>query len=88
MLPSTADVRRRRSANAGYDFKNKGLPPYQWSTRDGNFLRYVTPEPGVNLHRYERKQVGLYGPRGYIEALGKDHLTARAGVVDLDQLRR
>lgn len=70
-----------------YDFKNKGLPPYQLVDADGNFLRYVTPEPGVNLHRYERKQVGLYGPRGYIEALGKDHLTARR-VVDLDQLRR
>jgi hypothetical protein len=70
-----------------YDNVRKGLPPYQLVDDDGNFLRYVTPEPGVNLRRYERKQVGLYGPRGYIESLGKDHLTARR-VVDLDQIRR
>jgi len=63
------------------------LPPYQLTDKDGNTLQYVSPAPGVNLNRYVKKQVGLYGQRGYLETLKKQHVTAQR-VIDLDRHRR
>jgi hypothetical protein len=64
-----------------------GLPPYQLTDRDGNTLQYVSAAPGVNLNRYVKKQVGLYGQRGYLETLKKQHIVAQR-VVDLDRHQR
>lgn len=64
-----------------------GLPPYQLTDKDGKTIQYVSPAPGVNLNRYVKKQVGLYGQRGYLETLKKQHLMAER-VVDLDRHRR
>jgi hypothetical protein len=64
-----------------------GTPPYQLVDQNGRTLQFVSPAPGVNLSRYVKKQVGVYGQRGYLESLKKQHITAQA-VVDLDRHRR
>jgi len=57
-------------------------PPYALLDAEGDVLHYVSPTPGLNLHRYMRKQVGIFGHRGYQQSLKKPHLTAER-VVDL-----
>lgn len=59
-------------------------PPYALLDAEGNVIQYVSPEPGFNLHRYVRKQVGIYGQRGYIPSLNKQHLTAER-IIELDR---
>lgn len=59
-------------------------PPYALLSADGDVLQYVYPSPGLNLHRYERKQVGIYGQRGLNTALNKPALTAER-IVDIDR---
>ncbi|MFO0872305.1 MAG: hypothetical protein U0935_25535 [Pirellulales bacterium] len=62
-------------------------PPYALLDDNGKVLQYVTPSPGLNLHRYERKRVGLYGQKGAAQSLNAPHLTAHR-VVDLDRQAR
>jgi len=57
-------------------------PPYALLDAEGDVLQYVSPTPGLNLHRYLRKQVGIFGQRGLQQPLKKPHLTAER-VVDL-----
>lgn len=57
-------------------------PPYALLDAEGDVLQYVSPTPGLNLHRYVRKRVGIFGHRGYQQSLKKPHLTAER-VVDL-----
>lgn len=57
-------------------------PPYALLDAEGDVLQYVSPAPGLNLHRYVRKQVGLFGHRGDQQSFKKPHLTAER-VVDL-----
>ncbi len=57
-------------------------PPYALLDAEGDVLQYVSPTPGLNLHRYVRKQVGIFGHRGHRPSLKKPHLTAER-VVDL-----
>lgn len=59
-------------------------PPYALMDDSGHVLHYVSPAPGLNLHRYERKRVGIYGQRGQTQTLNAPHLTAHR-VVDLDR---
>lgn len=59
-------------------------PPYALLNAQGEVLQYVSPAPGLNLHRYLRKQVGIHGQRGYAAALNKPYLTAER-VVDLSR---
>jgi len=59
-------------------------PSYALLDAEGDVLQYVSPAPGLNLRRYTRKQVGIFGQRGYLPALRKDHLTAER-VVDLER---
>jgi hypothetical protein len=59
-------------------------PPYALLDAEGNVIQYVSPVPGFNLHRYVRKQVGVYGQRGYIPSLCKQHLTAER-IIELDR---
>jgi SH3-like domain-containing protein len=62
-------------------------PAYALLDAEGDVLQYVSPAPGLNLRRYTRKQVGIFGQRGYLPALKKSHLTAER-VVDLERHRR
>jgi hypothetical protein len=66
---------------------DKPLAPYAVVDRDGQPLCFVTPSPGLNLHRYLNKQVGVYGRRGYLEELKRPHVTAER-VIDLDRQLR
>ena len=65
----------------------RNAPPYALLNAEGDVLQYVSPAPGLNLHRYERKQVGIYGQRNQSASLNKPHLTAER-IVDLDRQRR
>lgn len=63
---------------------SRAAPPYALLNAEGDVLQYVSPSPGLNLHRYERKQVGLYGQRSHLPSVNKPHLTAER-VVDLER---
>jgi hypothetical protein len=60
------------------------VPPYALLDAQGDVLQYISPTPGLNLQRYVRKQIGIFGNRGYIPSLNKPHVTAQR-VVDLDR---
>lgn len=59
-------------------------PPYAITDDGGKVLLYVTPAPGVNLHRYERKRVGIYGQRNSAQDLSVQVLTAHR-VIDIER---
>jgi hypothetical protein len=59
-------------------------PPFALLDAQGEVLGYVSPTPGLNLQRYLRKQVGIFGQRGYVQSLNKPHVTAER-IVDLDR---
>jgi len=64
----------------------KEMPQYALTDADGAVVHFVSPAPGMNLHRYLRQEVGIYGQRGYMPEFGKPHLTAQRIVV-LDRHR-
>jgi hypothetical protein len=57
-------------------------PPYALLDAEGEVLFYVAPSPGLNLHRYLRKRVGVYGQRISHQSLNKPLITAER-VIDL-----
>jgi hypothetical protein len=64
-----------------------GSPQYQLTDKDGRSLSLVTARPGINLNAYVKKQVGLFGQRGYVASMKKQHIVAER-VVNLDVHRR
>ena len=66
--------------------QNRRAPRYVLTDDKGNILQFVTPSPGMNLRRYERKHVGVYGQRGFLPSLQQPYLVAER-VVSLDTLR-
>lgn len=62
------------------------LPPFALTDDQGQILQYVSPAPGLNLHRYVKQEVGVYGHRGQNPRLGAAHLTVQRVVV-LDRHR-
>ena len=54
-----------------------GAPRYALMSDYNEVLCYVTPAPGVNLHNYLGRQVGVNGTRGYIPEQRTNHVTAR-----------
>jgi hypothetical protein len=64
--------------------RNKPAAPYAIVDQDGKPLCFVTPSPGLNISRYSNKEVGLFGKRGYIEALKTPHVVAER-VIDLER---
>jgi hypothetical protein len=67
--------------------KKRTAPPYALLDGDGRLLQFVSPSPGLNLHRYLRKEIGIFGQRTFIPSLDKPHVTAHR-VVDLQRHRR
>ena len=55
-------------------------PPYALTDASGRTLAYVSPAPGLNLHRYLNRQVGLYGQLSYHAGLETPHLIAQRAV--------
>jgi hypothetical protein len=62
-------------------------PPYALLDGEGRIMQFVSPAPGLNLHRYLRKEIGVYGERAYAPSLAKPHVVAHR-VVELDRHRR
>ncbi len=54
-----------------------GAPRYALVDKAGDVQCYVTPAPGVNLHNYVGRKVGLTGTRGYMPEQRASHITAR-----------
>ncbi|MBI2477950.1 MAG: hypothetical protein HYV60_04685 [Planctomycetia bacterium] len=66
---------------------HQASPPYALLDQQGQILTFVSPAPGLNLHRYLRKEVGIFGQRSRAEFLKKPHLTADR-IVDMERHRR
>jgi SH3-like domain-containing protein len=54
-----------------------GAPRYALLDESGQVRCYVSPAPGVNLHAYVGRQVGITGVRGYMPEQHARHLMAR-----------
>jgi len=67
--------------------KKRESPPYALLDDAGKILQFVTPAPGLNLHRYLRRRVGIVGQKAPTSFLDKPQLTAHR-VVDLARHRR
>ena len=66
--------------------QDRSTPPFALLDDDGKMLQYVTPAPGVNLRRYARKNVGIFGTRLLPQAGKSNRLTAYR-VIDLERHR-
>lgn len=62
-------------------------PPYALLDAEGRVVTFISPAPGLNLNRYLRKEIGIFGQRTPGDYLDKPHLTA-SRVVDLERHRR
>lgn len=60
---------------------NPKTPKYALMDADGKLIQYITPAPGLNLHRYLRKQIGVFGQTEFLPSLKAKHLTASRVVV-------
>lgn len=67
--------------------KNQASPPYALLSADGTILQFVSPAPGLNLNRYLRTEVGVFGQHSAGSSLDKPHVTAQR-VVSLERHRR
>ena len=56
-------------------------PPFALTDQDGNVLLFVSPSPGLNLRRYARQEVGIYGQISPLDQYTRPHLTAHRVVV-------
>lgn len=65
---------------------NRPSPPYALLDKDGNVLQFVSPAPGLNLNRYLRKEIGVFGQKDTTNSHEQPHLTAQR-VVELDRHR-
>lgn len=63
---------------------NKPPAPYAVVDAQGRPVCFVSPTPGLNLHRYVNRQVGLLGRRGWLAELQKPHLLVER-VIELDR---
>ena len=57
-------------------------PPYAILDDNGQVLEFVSPAPGLNLHRYLKKRVGVFGYQSYLPSLKTPHITVYR-IVDL-----
>ncbi|HTN76765.1 MAG TPA: hypothetical protein VL096_16010 [Pirellulaceae bacterium] len=62
-------------------------PPYALVDADGKVLQYVTPAPGLNLNRYVKKPVGIYGQKSFLTEFKANHLTA-SRIIDLTRYQK
>jgi hypothetical protein len=53
-----------------------GQPEFALTDLSGNVIAYVNPAPGVNLRRYNREAVAIYGARGYLPELAAKQIYA------------
>ncbi len=85
--PSTASANYNGSGWLMPVVTNKqGLPRFVLTDDNGNVLQFVTPQPGINLNRYVRQKIGIYGQPGYLPAFQRPHLMAER-IVTLSAVR-
>jgi hypothetical protein len=53
-----------------------GQPEFALTDDHGGLIAYVQPAPGMNLRRYVKQPVGIYGARGYLPTLGARQIVA------------
>lgn len=63
------------------------MPRYVLTDSKGNVKQFVTPQPGLNLKRYLRKEIAIYGQKRFIDNLQRPHLTAER-IVTMDSTVR
>ena len=63
-----------------------GSPTYALLGEDGTVTCYVTPAPGVNLHYYLGRRIGITGIRGLLADRDVRHVTAKH-VVEISKMR-
>lgn len=56
-------------------------PPFALTDHAGNVIQFVSPTPGLNLRRFTRQEVGIYGQVSPVDQYTKPHLTAHRVVV-------
>ena len=61
--------------------RRSDVPPFALVDKTGRIVQYVSPAPGLNLHRYRKLQVGVFGQRGFIPTLETPHVTAQRVIV-------
>lgn len=66
--------------------QSENVPPFALVTAEGRILRYVNPTPGLNLHRYVRQEIGVFGATQTAAGLEGGVLTAERVIV-LDRHR-
>jgi hypothetical protein len=54
-----------------------GAPPYVLVAPDGRLLSYLQPPPGLDLSRYLRQSMGIYGERTRREDFQSDLIVIR-----------
>lgn len=67
--------------------RNQASPPYALLDADGMIIQFVSPAPGLNLNRYLRQEIGVFGQQSAGSTLDKPHVTAQR-VVSLERHRR
>jgi len=70
-----------RSAQSSY------MPPFALTDAQGNVRQFVTPAAGVNLHRYVKQEIGIFGQQRPLDHIKEPHITA-SRIVMLDRHRR
>ena len=63
------------------------IPPYVLKDDLDKVIAFVTPLPGLNLHRYQKQRVQVFGEQGFLTQHQLPHLTAER-VVPIDARRR
>ena len=53
-----------------------GQPEYALTDDYGGLIAYVQPAPGMNLSRYLKQPVGIYGAKGYLPSLSARQIVA------------
>ncbi len=53
-----------------------GQPEYALTDDYGGLIAYVQPSPGMNLSRYLKQPVGIYGAKGYLPSLSARQIVA------------
>ena len=53
-----------------------GQPDFALADSTGNVIAYVIPSPGLNLRRYSKQMVGIYGSKGYLPELRTRQIVA------------
>lgn len=53
-----------------------GQPEFALTDDHGGLIAYVQPAPGMNLRRFVKQPVGIYGVRGYLPTLGARQIVA------------